>query len=229
MRKGRVCRQHSAYPPLPEPRRAARTRSARLPPQARFRPAARPGESRTAACSEEWWAGGGVRGLVPRGAGVAGAALAPPALLEAHDREDRESDHRPGAHVPVPEQVGEDGEERHDEQHDRRGVAAADRALEADLAVVARQQQPGEQVEEDAGAEDGQDDGADADDGGGDAEPVGDARADARDNPVLGPRHRAAPQRVEEPVERRHLGGSGCRCHASIVSGTPLLHRWDQP
>ena len=222
-KKGRVCRQHSAYPPLSEPGRAA----VRLVPGS---PApSGPVQTRGASwgASDGGVLGGVVGGvgsrrrrrrrLVPRAAGVAGAVLAPPALLEADDREDREADQRPGAHVPVPEQVREDGQGGHDQQHDRGGLAAANRALEADLAVVARQEQPGQQVEEHARAEDGEDDGADANDGGGDAEALGDARADARDDPVLGPRHRAAPQRVEEPVERRCRGGSGCRCHGFIV------------
>jgi hypothetical protein len=69
----------------------------------------------------------------------------------------------------VPEEVRNDGKQGDDEQDDRGGLAPADRPLETDLAVVPRQQQPGQQVEEDAGTEDGQDHGADAHDGGGDA------------------------------------------------------------
>ena len=95
------------------------------------------------------------------------------------------------------------------------GTSQSEGRVSAGRAVAFGDQRPADEVGDDADAEAGEDDGADAHDGRVDAEVLGDAAADAGDHPVVG--------RPGQPAgaERRRAGSPGARPPGGAASSCP--------
>ena len=112
--------------------------------------------------------------------------------------------------------VGEDREEGEDAKQDGPAVAVAEGALDVQATGGVREEEPGEEIERDANAEDGEHDSGDAHDRRSDAESLSDPGAHAGDLAVGGRATEGAlAESTEEAVKRR---GGGCGgVHVSSV------------